>query len=135
VKTTLAVLISLFFAAFAQDPPQPPPGQRQERPPENLKLLQPTEVRATMRSFRTALGVRCDFCHVQGNDASDEKPHKLTARKMIEMTRTINATFADSKTHVTCYTCHRGASEPLTEPPPGAQPGPGGPPAAPPPAQ
>jgi hypothetical protein len=67
-----------------------------------------------MRAFRTGLGVRCEFCHVQGNDASDEKPQKLTARKMIAMTQEINAKFPDtSKVHVSCYTCHRGAKEPL----------------------
>lgn len=80
-----------------------------QRPPQNLKLLQPEEVRATMRAYRTGLGVRCEFCHVQGNDASDEKPQKLTARKMIAMTQEINAKFPDtSKVHVSCYTCHRG---------------------------
>ncbi|MGD0365264.1 MAG: c-type cytochrome, partial [Bryobacteraceae bacterium] len=63
-----------------------------------------------------ALGVRCDFCHVQGDFASDEKPHKEIARKMIVMAREINAKFPDGKMHVTCYTCHRGAEEPATSP-------------------
>jgi hypothetical protein len=115
------------LAAGAQQPPGEAPGappvQRQERPPQNLKLLQPEEVRATMRSFRMGLGVRCQFCHVQGNDASDEKPEKLTARKMIAMTQEINAKFPDtSKVHVTCYTCHRGAEKPLISAPPTATP-------------
>jgi len=72
----------------------------------------------TMRSFRTALGVECSFCHVQGDFASDEKHPKLVARKMIEMARSINAKFPDGKDHVSCYTCHRGAQEPLMAPPP-----------------
>jgi hypothetical protein len=63
-----------------------------------------------------ALGVRCDFCHVQGDFASDEKPHKEIARKMIVMAREINANFPDGKMHVTCYTCHRGSEEPATKP-------------------
>ena len=104
---TLIIFGLLVVAVGAQQPPEgaagAPPGQRQERPPENLKLLQPAEVRAVMREFRTGLGVQCEFCHVQGNRASDEKPQKLTTRKMIAMTRGINAQFTDaSKVHVTC---------------------------------
>lgn len=77
-----------------------------QQPPQNLRLLQPEEVRAAMRGFRTGLGVRCEFCHVQGNDASDEKPQKLTARKMNAMTQEINKRFPDpGKVHVSCYTC------------------------------
>ncbi len=70
-----------------------------------------------MRSFRSALGVQCEFCHVQGNFASDEKPQKDMARKMITLVRETNTKFPDGKTHVTCYTCHRGDREPLTAPP------------------
>jgi hypothetical protein len=36
----------------------------------------------------------------------------------------INAKFPDGQEHVSCYTCHRGANMPLTEPapaPPAAQ--------------
>ena len=48
---------------------------------------------------------------------SDEKQHKIVARKMIELVRSINPKFPDGKDHVTCYTCHRGAQEPLMAPP------------------
>ena len=52
----------------------------------------------------------CGFCHEGTNWASDAKPTKLAARRMLEMTRYINAAW---RTHVqpsgqTCYTCHRG---------------------------
>jgi photosynthetic reaction center cytochrome c subunit len=111
-------MLSLFLslAAFGQEPPAehripaPPPA------PKNLKLLQPEHLMETMQAFRVALGVRCDFCHVQGDFASDDKPHKEIARKMIVMAREINAKFPDGKMHVTCYTCHRGAEEPATHP-------------------
>ena len=63
------------------------------------------------------LGVECGFCHVQGDFSSDDKHHKIVARKMIELVRSINPQFPDGKEHVTCYTCHRGAEEPLTAPP------------------
>jgi photosynthetic reaction center cytochrome c subunit len=90
----------------------------QQGGPKNLKVLKPEDLRAgAMRNFTIALGQNCGFCHVQGDQASDEKPEKLTARKMILMVREINAQFPDGKEHVTCYTCHRGAPEPLTAPP------------------
>jgi hypothetical protein len=86
------------------------------QPPKNLKLLPPEHLMETMREFQAALGVRCVFCHVQGDFASDEKQHKEIARKMIVMAREINTHFPDGKMHVTCYTCHRGAEEPATRP-------------------
>lgn len=88
--------------------------------PKNLKILTgdtPEQLQMTMRAFRTALGVQCTFCHVQGDFASDDNPKKETARMMLTMAREINAKFSDGKRHVSCYTCHRGATEPATEPP------------------
>lgn len=52
------------------------------------------------------------MCHVQGDNASDENPHKVIARHMIAMTKELNAKFPDGKVHITCYTCHRGQHEP-----------------------
>ncbi len=91
--------------------------------PKNLKLLEPGELMGAMRAFKTALGVKCEFCHVEGDFASDDNPHKEIARKMIVMAREINAKFPDGKMHVTCYTCHRGATEPATAPAQGEQSG------------
>jgi hypothetical protein len=124
MKLTMLVL-SLSLAAFAQEtpstpppggPPPPPPGHHGMPAPKNLKLLPPEHLMETMQAFRVSLGVRCDFCHVQGDFASDEKPHKEIARQMIVMAREINAKFPDGKMHVTCYTCHRGSEEPATQP-------------------
>ena len=105
------VLVSL-FAVQAQDAPKRPAFT-----PKNLKLLQASDIRPMMGAFRTALGVQCTYCHVQGDFSSDENPKKEIARHMITMVREINAKFPDGKEHVTCYTCHRGAEEPLTTPP------------------
>jgi hypothetical protein len=69
------------------------------------------------------LGVTCGTCHVRGNFASEDKPQKQTARKMLEMVKAINkANFPDYKPkdgesvlgRVTCYTCHRGETSPKT---------------------
>jgi len=39
------------------------------------------------------------------------------------MSHEINAKFPDGKMHVTCYTCHRGATEPASAPPEAAHAG------------
>jgi hypothetical protein len=113
----------LFLTALAagQNAPGGRGGPREA--PKNLKLLKADQLMPAMRAFRTALGVRCDFCHVQGNFASDDNPKKQIARKMIALVDQVNAAFEDGKAHVTCYTCHRGAEEPATTPPAPAQPG------------
>lgn len=101
----------------------------------NLQVL-PKDIRQrplvdTMRSFVFALDVRCEFCHVgEGNDlskfdfASDARPQKLTARKMLKMLASVNEQLAGvgdppapGAARVTCFTCHRGARKPATAPP------------------
>ena len=56
----------------------------------------------------------CSYCHNPENMASDEKYTKVVARKMIQMTRTVNSKWAShvKQTGVTCYTCHRGNGVP-----------------------
>ena len=108
----IALLLSVM--ALSQEHPEGPPHQMPA--PKNLKILQPEHLMDTMRRFQTALGVKCDFCHVKGDFASDDNPHKDIARKMLMMSHEINAKFPDGKMHVTCYTCHRGATEPATAP-------------------
>jgi photosynthetic reaction center cytochrome c subunit len=77
---------------------------------------------AMMGSLGLAPAQRCSFCHIQGDNASDENPKKLVARKMMEMVNDINAKFPDGKVHVSCYTCHRGKTTPDMVPPPAAPP-------------
>ena len=111
----IAILLLSLLPVFAQEAPK---AEHKMPAPKNLKLLTPDELMPAMRSFTVALGVKCDFCHVKGDFASDENPHKDVARHMIELARDVNAKFPDGKRHVTCYTCHRGAEEPATAPPP-----------------
>jgi len=86
-----------------------------------LKGLTAPEFEAEMQQMNVALGVACGFCHVRGNFASDDNPHKATARRMLEMTQTIDKQFfpdyragKDESTlgRVTCYTCHQGEQKP-----------------------
>lgn len=107
-------------------------------PPTNLKVLPADiEVRALvamMRDFTRGLGIRCQHCHVYKGDnpddlttfdfASDEKQEKHTARAMMRMVTDINERHlkdigehgAPGEMKVTCYTCHRGETMPLTRP-------------------
>lgn len=87
-------------------------------PPTNLRVLPAdTNIRQTMTAFRAALGVQCNYCHVQGDFASDDNPKKNMARNMLRIAADINAGFADGKRHVTCYTCHHGEAMPKSEAP------------------
>ena len=83
-----------------------------------------------MMRFTSDLDVRCDHCHV-GDDpdfstfdfASDAKPTKAIARRMLRMTAAINADWLGgapgsppAPPKVTCFTCHRGSVRPLAAP-------------------
>jgi hypothetical protein len=107
------ILLSMLSAQPPQEPQKKGPP-----PPKNLKILKPEEVRGMMFGMRASLGVMCNHCHVQGDNASDDNPKKLVARSMMTMLKEINAKFPDGKEHVTCYTCHRGKTTPEMAPPP-----------------
>jgi hypothetical protein len=113
----------LFLTAMtvgAQDAPKKEGGHG--APPKNLKILKPEDIRPVMGAMKGALGQKCEFCHVEGDFASDQNPKKLTARKMMEMVNDVNAKFPDGKVHVSCYTCHRGKTTPDMVPPPAPPP-------------
>jgi len=59
----------------------------------------------------------CAYCHNPANMASDEKYTKVVARRMLQMTQTINSTWSThvKQTGVTCYTCHRGNAVPANK--------------------
>jgi len=56
----------------------------------------------------------CNYCHNPENLADDGKYTKVVARRMLEMTRHVNADWRQhvAQTGVTCYTCHRGKPVP-----------------------
>lgn len=56
----------------------------------------------------------CGYCHNLDNLADDSKYTKTVARRMLQMTQTINANWTNhvAQTGVTCYTCHRGQPVP-----------------------
>jgi hypothetical protein len=83
---------------------------------KNIKVL--TNVPADklhdgMAYITAALGVRCEFCHQEGNFASDQKRPKRTARDMMTMLFAIDKDNFDGRTEVSCYTCHQGHEKPI----------------------
>jgi Photosynthetic reaction centre cytochrome C subunit len=119
----LAISLFVLLPLCAQDKDKQDKGKGGGRAPQNLKVLKVTsmqEIGPIMRGFTVGLGVQCTFCHVQGNFPSDDNPKKETARQMIQMVDQLNGGFnaaiGDTKAHITCYTCHRGETEPKTAP-------------------
>jgi|SRR5579883_3168097 len=122
----LPILSAMLWAQppASEAPPPPPPAagappQRRIPEPKNLQVLkvQPQELIGVMRNWSASLGVQCNYCHVQGNFASDDKPTKLLARKMYTMVTDVNTHYAEAKVNIGCYTCHRGKTEPEVNPP------------------
>ena len=115
---SLAVILTFALPASAQAPAP----QLVEGP--NIKVLNglyAQQFQEEMNLIVQALGVSCNTCHVRGNFASEDKPIKLKARQMLEMTRALNKQyFPDHKPkegesvlgRVTCYTCHKGETAP-----------------------
>ena len=66
-----------------------------------------------MQYITAALGVRCEFCHEEGNFASDQKSKKRKARDMMTMLFAIDKDNFHGRTEVSCYTCHQGREKPV----------------------
>ncbi len=125
---------------------------------KNLKILpkdiSDKDLDSVMHHFTASLGVKCNYCHVRNEAikkmdfASDDKPEKLVARKMMLLAIDINTKYfkdieeqiGEEKDHnmgdkkpiqidgdsvknmlsyVTCYTCHHGDAHPDGKPPKG----------------
>jgi photosynthetic reaction center cytochrome c subunit len=119
MRFLVTVLFLTAMTVGAQDAPKRGGGHP---PPKNLKVLKAEDIGPVMGAMKGALGQKCEFCHVEHDFASDDKHEKLVARGMIGMVNEINAKFPDGKVHVSCYTCHRGKTEPDMVPPPAAPP-------------
>jgi tetratricopeptide (TPR) repeat protein len=110
-------------------------GGGQQQPYENLKYfskdLPRDSLLTIMRGFTYALGVNCQYCHVEEpatqpngrprlRPGLEDKIEKQKARFMLAMTDTLNrVTLAavpqrHADVRVTCVTCHRGSPVPGT---------------------
>jgi tetratricopeptide (TPR) repeat protein len=128
----LPVTMFAFTAGLATSVLAQTPQPAQAPPPMTNLQLYPkdtprAEVVATMQGFVAALGVQssggCGYCHAGTapafDFASDAKPTKAIARKMIVMSREVTAKLpeitgksAADLTRLRCATCHRGVAIP-----------------------
>jgi len=74
-----------------------------------------SELEGNMAFITGSLGVQCNYCHVNPFE-KDDKPAKLTARKMIQMVFELNKGSFNGTGAVSCYTCHRGKPVPISVP-------------------
>jgi len=117
-----SVVLVIAFCSF---------GFKEEPQFKNLKVLSKKttndELEIVMKEFKTALGVKCGFCHAASKTdpkkmdfASDENKHKDVARNMMRMTMRVNKKYFKEKTDsipgISCFTCHRGDKEPKQAP-------------------
>lgn len=77
-----------------------------------LKDIPASQLIPGMRYMTTALGVECNYCHVDNNFPADDKQPKQTARRMMTMLFAINENNFGGRPEVSCFTCHQGHHEP-----------------------
>ena len=102
--------------APAPSAPAPKKAEEQFKNIQTLKGIPADQLMPTMQFITASLGVECDFCHVQGAFDQDDKKPKQTARKMMTMMFAINQDNFDGHREVTCNTCHRGSTDPVSTP-------------------
>jgi hypothetical protein len=129
---TLPVVFLVILLSTVEARPQQAGSAGATRP--NLRVLQAlpeAQLFPLMNLVADSLGVRCDYCHVQAKPdftktpsnaggwvwSSDDKPQKRTARDMMRMVVDLNAKSFAGAARITCYTCHRGATDPARLPP------------------
>jgi len=93
-----------------------PLAEQQFKNIQVLKGVPADQVIPAMQFISSALGVECEFCHVQREFEKDDKRTKQTARNMMQMQMAINKENFGGRTQVTCNTCHRGAADPVGVP-------------------
>jgi len=124
-------VLTTALATRAQQSPIPQKFTNLQVLPKDISRA---ELVTLMRGFSGQTGSRCSHCHLgeENQDlseydfASDARPLKAVARKMMLMLRAINGPLlegvgtpaAPGVSKVTCFTCHRGAKKPLTTPVP-----------------
>jgi photosynthetic reaction center cytochrome c subunit len=129
-KTLLAVCglilsgVLALVGAHAQSAPQAsapsaaaiPLAEQQFKNIQTLKGIPADQLTPTMQFISASLGVDCEYCHVRGAFEKDDKKPKVTAREMIVMMMPINKDNFKGHREVTCYSCHRGAADPVGTP-------------------
>ncbi|MBZ5493404.1 MAG: c-type cytochrome [Acidobacteriia bacterium] len=119
---TVAIIFFAACSSGAQRPAGPSPedsANPAEQVFKNIQVLKGTpanQIVPSMQFIANSLGVECDFCHVRGAFEKDDKKPKQTARQMIQMQMAINRDNFKGEREVTCFSCHRGAHDPVGVP-------------------
>src|SRR6266481_913093 len=107
-------------SAAPQSPAAPKLAEEQFKNIKVLKGVPADQIFPSMQFITASLGVECEYCHVRGDRGlefdKDDKRMKLAARKMMQMMFAINKDNFEGHRDVTCYSCHRGAAEPVATP-------------------
>jgi photosynthetic reaction center cytochrome c subunit len=103
-------------AAPAANAAGPKKAEEQYKNIQVLKGIPADQLIPGMQFITASLGVECQFCHVEGAFEKDDKKSKQTARRMMAMMFAINKDNFDGHREVTCYSCHRGSTEPVGTP-------------------
>jgi len=110
----MAILASVAVQSWTA--PTSQPAQKAFKNVQVLKDIPADDLVPTMQFVSGSLGVECDFCHVRNAFEKDDKEPKRIARQMMRMELGINGRDFDSRRAVTCYTCHRGQTKPVSIP-------------------
>jgi photosynthetic reaction center cytochrome c subunit len=121
---TLSIGLAIAGARAQSSAPQTPAAPKlAEEQFKNIKVLKGVpadQIFPSMQFITASLGVECEYCHVRGDKGlefdKDDKKAKVTARKMMEMMFAINKDNFEGHREVTCYSCHRGAADPVGTP-------------------
>src|SRR5271168_2776147 len=121
---SLTLLLAITIGRAQSAPPQTPaPGSSAPKLAEDqfkninsLKGIPADQLIPAMQFISASLGVDCEYCHVERAMDKDDKKQKVTARKMIAMMMAINKDNFEGHREVTCFSCHRGAADPVATP-------------------
>lgn len=103
-------------AATEEAKPEPVPAEYVFKNVQIFRGRPAAQMIPVMTWFTQWFGVDCLHCHTQYEWDKDDKAPKQTARQMFSLIRDINQDLFGGNGPVTCWTCHRGASHPLTLP-------------------
>ncbi len=122
IATALVAPLALFgVLVHAQEGKKADPPMTSKEKFKNIKVLKSLpadQLIPYMHAYNTALGVKCDFCHVVNADHTgfekDDKPMKNKAREMIVLVKDLNGKYKTLDKKATCAMCHHGHAEPET---------------------
>jgi photosynthetic reaction center cytochrome c subunit len=128
-KSSVALIVVVFAVVLAgagargqvsaqSAPPEQAP-KTAEQVYKNIQVLKGVpadQIFPAMQFIAASLGVECNFCHVRDAFDKDDKETKVTARKMMLMMFAANKDTFEGEREVTCYTCHRGSTDPVGTP-------------------